>query len=310
MLIFTLLLLPLLSNAKIKLNITTAATLKEASVTYTGEDKKLVTDLETEVFNLTIDNVKYGIRVELGRYPENVFMKDPTKYDNLYEKFHWQPVTRRVRVEKAEIVDIIDEPVVLKVHEFINNTTEKIRTTVDIYDDVENTAYSTWSKYGFPIDDLEYEVNIYFKSVRKSLAYTNTWRNGTYRNNYIKFGATKPGYVVVKPGDSLKTTLKAFKSIMLVEISYVTDMIGRFIADFEELEGIHYHFFAPSVLNIMKAGGIYKVVKTKELMEIRFFTDPQLSLSRKRDNGTVLIVAPPSPFKVRKNKKLDNVPNN
>ncbi|XP_011556135.3 uncharacterized protein LOC105387148 [Plutella xylostella] len=277
--IFFVLLIPVFCNAKIRIHIHAASSLEYSSVRSSGIDLKTVTDREIALFNLTKDNLIRGIRIELGRYPEDVFLTDPTPYENLFEKFKWPPVRRKLTIEAVKIIDIINEPVQVTVQEFINNTTKPIKRNIGIYKTVESTVFSTWSKTGFPVDNITYGIKVSYRNSNKTFEYENLWRSTLVRNQMVRFGASKPGYVKVEPGQKLRTTLNGFKTIVLVEVTYKASVIGNVIGDFEELEGIHYHFFAPTVRNIMKAADIYNELITTEEVEVRCFTDPRVEVS-------------------------------
>lgn len=286
--------MPLLCNAKIKINITVASNFEDTIVQFSGHDYKLITDKEITLFNLTDDNIKRGIRIELGEAPADVFLKDPTPYDNLFEMYKWPEVKRNLHIFEARVVDIFNENVEVEACDDINSTPTPINATVGILKNVENTVSSTWSSKGLPDDDIYYEVNINF--LRKAFKYENKWRNGSSRYVVEPFGVIKEGYVKVNPGQTVTTKLMAVKTVLLIEVDYSAKIIGSFIANYAHTYG-KYHFYAPSVFDIMKAAKLNNELTTTETLEIRCYTDPHLEVLDKLTGEAVHVIAPQKLFR-------------
>ncbi|XP_013184678.1 uncharacterized protein LOC106130390 [Amyelois transitella] len=272
----------------IKINITTASSKEYVLVNYTGYDNKLITDREVQLFNITKDNLNRGFRIELGKAPDNFFLKDPTAYGDLYQKYNWSEVQRHMVIKQATVLDVIHEQVVVKTVEVFNNDTDKIKLKKSMNEDVELTIFSFWSKDGFPTDDISYDVCIDLTIKKPSkwdeYCFKNKWRNSTFESIKDTLGVDiRKGWVDVEPGQTIVSKLIANKTIIFVEFQYSAILIGRVIADYERLYG-KYHFYAPSVSDIMRAGSIPNEIITTERIEIRGYTDPKLVMYDK-DTG-------------------------
>ncbi|XP_068624338.1 spherulin-2A-like [Battus philenor] len=287
-------------DADIQVVVKTESEKDRVLVTFNGVDKKTVTDMEVKLFNITDYNLSRGVRIELGKASDDIFLYDPTKYGNLYKKYNWSPVTRKLEIRKTEIVDVINEDVVLKSHEYVNNTTNTIKTKASIYQTVENVINSFWSKEGLPEDNIIFKIDYNFTGGNKS--YRNLWRKDNFRSASIAFGTVKKGYINIKPGQRITIRLSGKKTILLIKIYYVASLIGNVVLNYAHVYG-KYHFWAPQIKDIMKAAGIINEVMTTELIEVRCHTDPVLYIFDSSSGEPVNVITPLPPFRFRPKSK-------
>ncbi|KAM3968954.1 U-megalopygitoxin(8)-Mc8 [Aphomia sociella] len=260
-------------EAKIKINIKIASNKNYIEIKSSGYDNKLVTDLEVSLFNITKENLSRGFRIELGKVPDDIFLKDPTPYYNLHKQFHWLEVKRHVFVKNINILDVVNEKVAINSHVHINNSTDIIKSKKEMVNDVESTIITTWVEEGLPKDQLFYDLNINFGI--KQYEFENKWKDNIFKSITTPFGVTKKGYIDVKPGKTVLKQLMGNKTLIIIEVVYSAKLTGNVIANYAQLYG-KYHFWAPSIENIMTAAGISNEIVTKERIEIRCYTDPKL----------------------------------
>ncbi|CAB3256078.1 unnamed protein product [Arctia plantaginis] len=213
------------------------------------------------------------MKVELGKEPKDIFLHDPTFYGHLFRKFKWEPVQRSITVHKTKIVDIIKEDLIIKKHEFINNSTSVVKSNRCIYEMVENTAQSLWSEGGIAEDEIFYHVD--FNFTYGHFKYKNKWRSNKTHGARMSFGLTKKrNSIFIKPNETVVTDLIATKMIMIIEVEYKTELIGSAVANYAKLYGT-YHFWAPSIRSIMKAANMKNELLTTEEIEVRCFVNPR-----------------------------------
>lgn len=282
--------LPVLCTAKIIININVASKYDRASVNFHGQDNKVVTETDVKTFNLTKDNLNIGMRVELGKVPQDIFLKDPTPYENLFEYFEWPEIKRNLRITKAKILEILNEKVILATYEHKNNSTDPIESRINFVDNTELTSYSTWSHSGLPVDEISYEINL--KANHKKFKYENKWRSEKVNSFNMPFGVDLLELIKIKSGQTVTSELTAVKTIFLVQVDYEAKILGSFIADYDPLYG-KYHFYAPTAAKIMKAAKLKNYIKTTELIEIRCYLEPKLRVFDKT-GGAVEIISPVS----------------
>lgn len=279
--VIAIIVIPILCSAKIKIDIKTESNYEDIKINVSGYDNKLVTDNEIALFNITKDNLLRGVRIELGRYPEDVFLKDPTPYKNLFKRYKWDEVRRHLKITKTKVLQVVNENAVLDVHEYINWASSPINYTASVFQTVENTIFSFWSNHGLPEDDFFYDIGVDFHS--NIFNYENKWRNNSVRTVNSAFGIKKEGFTEIMPGETILSKLTGLKTIILIEVEYTAKLIGNIIADYEALYG-KYHFYSPTIAKIMKAAELLNEVKTTEWIEIRCYTEPTLRIFYK-DTG-------------------------
>lgn len=272
-------------SAKININIKTSNDLNKTEVKYTGKDIKLVSDEEVILFNITNQNLNRGIRIEMGKVPDDIYLKDPTPFQDLFKEYEWPQVSRVLIIKCAKIEEFIQNNVVIKTHEHINNTTVSIQSKTDMMEVIENTVSSLWSTNGLPKDIIHYGVNIDFGYGIWS--FDDKWRDESLKFVQLPFGATK-GIVHLQSGQTIVSKLSGNKVVMLIEIEYIATLVGNIIADYDRLYG-KYHFYSPALGNIMRAANLKNEIITKEFLEVRFYTNPKIEVYDK-DTGEELNV--------------------
>lgn len=271
MFLVLLLMLPLI-GAEIQLDVSIDSNKNDIVIKYSGSDRKIVTNTELTLFNITTENLNKGMKVEMGKAPNDIFLHDPTNYGNIFQKFKWQPVQRSIKVHKTKIADILKEDVVLKKHEFINYSSSVVKSKRNIYEVVENTAQSMWSEGGIAEDEIFYNVDLNF--TYGHFKYKNKWRSNKLHSTRMSFGVTKKGNIFTRPNATVVTDLLATKMIIIIEVVYKAELIGSAVANYARLYG-KYHFWAPSIQSIMKAANMKNEFLTTEEIEVRCFVNPR-----------------------------------
>ncbi|CAG9572649.1 unnamed protein product [Danaus chrysippus] len=233
-------------------------------------------------------NLKQGVRIELGRIPDDVFLNESPKYGDLYETYNWTRIRRNLCVKKAEIMDVISKNVIVNKIDHINNTTKKSKIRINEYFPVENIISSAWSKDGLPDDDIYYNMNI--DLILKKVTLENKWSNTKLKTVEIQFGLKNPGYVEIEPGETITTKLTARKTTALYKITYKAQLTGSIIANFAHEYG-KYHFYAPKISDIMKANRLNNEIITTEVIEIKCYTDPRMDVFDKKTGKRMIIKA-------------------
>ncbi|CAG4980491.1 unnamed protein product [Colias eurytheme] len=213
-------------DSGIQITINVAPNKDKTNVTYSGVDKKLISDKDIPIFNITKENLKRGFRVEFGQTPDDVFLKDPTEYHNLFHKYNWTQVSRDIRVKNVEIYDTIIEDVELKTHNHINNTTDTIKSKISLFETVENTIVTKWSETGYP-GEFSYNVNANFDGIRFKIKHS--WRKNEMKFVSVNFGASKQGFIYMRPNQITSTVLTAKRIIMIVKIDFITSLSGAVV---------------------------------------------------------------------------------
>ncbi|XP_050684700.1 uncharacterized protein LOC126979435 [Leptidea sinapis] len=287
------------NESKININIKIASCKENLNISYSGADEELLSENDRALFNITHEKLKQGIRKELGRYPVDVFVRDPTPYNNLYEKYNWKQVTRNVRVKNVIVYDIINENVEVKRINHINNTSRTINADVSVFVKNEVIVSTEWSQKGYSGVFL---FNLCINSDLQKHKMNTKWKKNETISTSLKFGASKNGYVIIKPSETVIKLLMAKNTIILLKIDYATSLTGSVIANYEPVYG-KYHFWAMSVAKIMKINKIKNEIVTSELIEIKCLTDPNIQVLDKVTKNKIRIITPL--MRVNKRKKYN-----
>lgn len=287
-------------NAKINVNIKVSSNRAVSGVNFTGDHKKLITDKEIRLYNVSEDNLKYGVKVELGKAPDDIFLKDPTRYGDLYRKYKWNEVRRSLQIQSAEIDDIINENTVVTTIDHINNTTSKLKKNIRIYKNVHLNVKSLWSDKGMFVDDIPYRVNVSIDL--QKFVFENKWRKDNYKTEKMTFGVNSFGIVNIEPGKAVTMKLLGKRTIIIAKLTYVARLTGQIITNYARLYG-KYHFYAPSISNIMKAAKLKNEILTTEYVEIVCYTDPYVEVRDKSTGKKIPIKYPNKAFRYKKTIK-------
>ncbi|XP_050358155.1 uncharacterized protein LOC126778539 [Nymphalis io] len=266
-------------HARININIKVASSKGGTAVSFNGTDMKLVSEKEVKIYNITDYNLNKGLRIELGKAPDNIFLKDPTTYGNLYSNYKWKEIHRKLYIKSAKIIDIVNEKVELKSRNYINNTTRKAKIKVNLHEPVETIISSFWDKDGFH-DDIYY--NIIVDHYKTKLNFTNKWMDNNFKSKKSIFGMSNVGFINIAPGNTVTTKLTAKRTVILLKVKYTSSLIGNLVINYARVYG-KYHFYAPNISNIMKAAKLNNEIIITEAIEIKSYTDPVLDVI---DNST------------------------
>lgn len=298
-----LLTIPVIIEARLKINITVGSFRNNVKIQTFGSDMKVVTDKDIKMFNITDYNLNRGFHVELGKAPDNLFLKDPTYYDDLFQFYEWEPVKRKLFVKKIKILEPVFEDVELKRQSFINNSSTTVRSNVSIFQNVETVVRSSWEKKGILDEDIYYNITVYLHN--NYFGYIKKWRDSKIMSKNLPIGIAEEGFIETKPGQIVTTKLSAHKTVVLIEITYAAVLTGSIIGDYQNLYG-KYHFYAPAVIDIMRAANLTNEFLTKELLEIRCYTSPKLDLVDGRGRK-VYVKRFPMPVPQRKSPEVVSV---
>ncbi|XP_041985727.1 uncharacterized protein LOC121737998 [Aricia agestis] len=288
--------------AKLELCITlTSSRSSSKGITYSGQNEKLITNQEIKLFNISEDNLKAGFRKELGKRPDDVFLKDPTYYGKLFERYKWRQTYRIIKIDRTEVIGIVNKEYTIKVTDIINNTTETISAEYSSFEMVENDVSSSWYAAGIPNDIVSYNLTI--KYGLQNVTFTKHWRDNKPKYNTTMFGIKTNGFVKVPPGKVVTKTLSGMRTTMVVKVHYKAYLNGLVVGNYGHTYG-KYHFYSPSIDNIMKAANISNEIITTEVIQLNWYTDPSLTAVDKITKEPAVIDIPNKLFGAIKRNKI------
>lgn len=271
-------------EGKIEINISTSNYLNRTMITYKGSDIKHVTDKEILLFNITKDNLSRGVKKEFGKYPDEIYLKDPTYYGDVFKKHKWPEVRRTLSVKNITIVEFIKKGVVLNRIDHINNSTDIIRSKIEFSEPVTNTITAIWNKRGLPEDDIKFEVNIDFGYAK--VKHEANWRDPGVAAFDLYTRKTE-AFVDIPSGQSIVAKLLTEKIILLIEVEMHAHLKGNILVNYARKYGSQYQW-SPKIENIMKAAKLYNGLTTTLLIEVRYYTNGRIEVIDKNSGADIV----------------------
>ncbi|XP_063622978.1 spherulin-2A-like [Cydia splendana] len=255
-------LLPALAFGRIIVNIKAAAK-NESSVTIAGTDRNIISDIEMISFDITTSNLKAAVRAYSGGSPNDVFVKRPTPWGNLYERFNWTEVTRVTNVKRAKIINIATEVVTLSKYNCINqsNSTEIV---CDVKADVNNYVSNNFTGKRMSIN-AEYNIDLVCLNRKLML------RLGV--NNFTEdaMNLQIKEKISLEPTQSAVYVLNATKVNIDVLVDYESSVFGDVAANFYPRYKGH-HFWVYNVRELIKTiGSMSAVQNNTDIITMEYF---------------------------------------
>ncbi|XP_061717267.1 spherulin-2A-like [Cydia pomonella] len=238
-------LLPALAFGRITVHIKAAAK-NESSVTFTGTDRNIISDIEMRSFNITTSNLKDAVRAYSGGSPSDVFVKSPTPWGNLYERFNWKEVTRITNVKRAKITYIATEAVILSKYNCTNQS-NRSEIVCDVKADVVNYVKNNFIGKEMSINS---EYNIDLVCLHRKLVLRLGVNNFTEDPMNLQINDK----ITLEPPQSAVYVLNATKVNIDVIVDYESSIIGDVATNFNPRYKGH-HFWVYNIRELIGSVG-------------------------------------------------------
>ncbi|XP_004923162.1 uncharacterized protein LOC101742872 [Bombyx mori] len=269
--ILTIILLPII-EAKIAIEIIMSKS--DNQIQISGCNSDVISDTETLTFNLTDANLKNAVEKLFGRKPDDVFLKSPTPWGDLYETYSWEEVERHFRPQRA-IKNIIKNKMVVLSQQFYNNQGNSTVFSVKIEDKIENYVASKWTKA------QELTVNDYITYDIKLDDFPRILFIANYNQNAKKYEVVKIDAninVHLEPNQHIKAELAANITTIEVIIDYEAHLTGLTAVNYVRKYDNH-HFWGLDINTVMAASRLKPTVKVMEEITIEYYSDAKIIIT-------------------------------
>ncbi|XP_045532737.1 uncharacterized protein LOC123720242 [Pieris brassicae] len=99
---------------------------EEINVTVSGENVDIISDMERRIFKLTEERLKDAVSVQFGQPPDDVFLKSPTPWGDLYTEYGWKEVTITAKPISSVVVSKEFRNQTVVKQKYINNTSRNV----------------------------------------------------------------------------------------------------------------------------------------------------------------------------------------
>lgn len=265
----------------IDIHIVAGPTEGESRVEAKGSVQHVIEPEDWETFRLSPTMLANGLERVLGKKPDDLFVRSPTPWDDLYVRHGWPQVKVIMNVLDAEILRVTSEPIILKTEMFENNSKTVAATfNVSTTDTVSNTVSSNWNTGGSIKvgQKFKYSMDILGTGTEAetSFEYTQTWGIGSSKSKQVTVGSTQGVSVLIPPGGKKKVELQVSRGVMEVRIRYKAHLTGDVTANYGDRWKGH-HFYATGIEGVM--GDVPNESISAETINIGYFSNANVILS-------------------------------
>lgn len=278
---FKLLLLALLIKivAAIRLEVNIDSNQK-VEVSHDGNETSIVTDEDIHSFNIGDDNLKKAVEQYSGQRPDNVFVRGPTPWGDLYTVYKWEPVKRVLSVKSANVTHIKTGPVILKTEDTENPSKYTIKIDTSLSHTVDNTLEASWSndnELGVS-QDIEYEISVgYHHGGKPGCSFTTTFGKREKQTRNETIGTASKVGVELQPGEAVTTILTATAVYLEIEVVHSASLIGM-VALNHNKSSTSENFDKVPIQTINNFGGIKKEITKTQTIRINFYVEAKLKV--------------------------------
>lgn len=296
--IAVLLVLPALICAKIEVEITASDDQSQRQVVISGSNVDLISDQERETFKLSDENLKSALKSYFGEKPDDVYLRSPTPWGDLYLTNEWKQVTRTLKPLKAQILTVKYQPSLVTSKVFNYTSSKPGHFKALIRQDVENTVASTWERSGelSANSNIEYGIDIKAMAVsgKATFSYNSRWGEDVLKSQKVTVGSEAAVDVTLNPNQTVTAELYATRGSMKVQIDYEATLSGSVAVNYGNLYKDH-HFWSVDINKVMAAGGWNRSILSSEVIDLGFYADSKAVL-RDSDTNEVLYTMPLTVF--------------
>ncbi|KAJ8705998.1 hypothetical protein PYW07_010775 [Mythimna separata] len=254
-------------------------------IKYSGDETDLVTDKDREAFDIEDHKLKDAVGSLLGRRPNDVYVKSPTPWGDLYKTYKWEEVKKVLSIKSAKLKKMTKNPIILMTQDFENSSNWTITVNAGISHEVQNTIKSSWSKDNSIAVSHAFEYGINLGVVEAgettTFSFNQSWGVNETKSKTEVIGETSGMSVELKPGEAVTVVLSANAGYLEVEIEHMAKLIGTVAVNYIPTYKGH-HFKNVAIDQVMSSGGIKNEVITKELIQFGYHVDAKLSVYDKK----------------------------
>jgi hypothetical protein len=253
---------------------------QSSRVTASGTLMHLVTDRERATFGIGDAALKNAIGSFMGRNPDDLYVRGPTPWGDLYTTYGLEETKAILTVKSAQILDITSQPTVLNRVEFINDGNQfPVIYNVGATQEVAHTVETNWSStHGVDFNQtISYEVGFLGTGGggQTSLSYSYQWGQGGSESYSYTTGTSQGATVEVPPQGAVEAVLSASRGTMRVRIRYNVSLQGMVAANYYPRHQDH-HFWFWNLADVMAYAGISNSREYVEDIEIGYFANARV----------------------------------
>lgn len=264
-----------------RINIQLRNNVENSFVNGSGILENVITDSEQRVFRLEERDIRQAIRAIGGRDPNDVFVRSPTPWGDLYRTYNWRQVHRMTQVKNAQVISFETVPEIVSVTELVNNSSVVGTFFTEMSTEVQNTTSFGWDvQHGISIgQSVSYGIGML--GAETSFEYSHGWGNNGEVTESVTLSTGSSVSAELAPGQSVVATLIANRGRARVLVEYISFLNGNVAANYNPIHNGH-HFWRYPVGNIMDALNNHNSRITTETIDIGMYSSARVELRDKK----------------------------
>ncbi|XP_008544326.1 uncharacterized protein LOC103569029 [Microplitis demolitor] len=259
---------------------------KESSiVTAEGEETRIISNEDIKTFGLTEDELKAAVSSYMGQEPDDVYLRSPTPWGDLYKVYDKPEVKTTLKVFSSELSEVDSKLTVVETVEYVNDNSHDCSFCQTVEKKVTNTVSSKWSENTEV--DLGLKINYKVGPVggEASIDYKNSWGTDKFKEDVVEIKSTMSASITIGPYEVAYLHLTSSKGVLKAEIVHEASLNGVVVVNYSEPYKGHHFYFLP-IANVMKQAGISNSVKVTETIEAGFHGNSSIIVSDKPELNT------------------------
>ncbi|WP_143275416.1 hypothetical protein [Bradyrhizobium canariense] len=232
----------------IRIDVALGDTVESSSATGTGSSSSIITDAERRTFSVDNDRLKDSLAVFMGKKPNDVFVRSPTPWNDLYETYNWPQTERNTIVRSVQVLEVRIESETIR-QRIINSGSRPAPFPISFSRTVTNTVTSKWSNSQSISFGLKAEIKfgkVFQVGIGASIEWRNTWGSEETVTESVTVATGAGVSMILDPGECavIDATFKSTEGIVRVE--YESSLSGNVAMNYHPRYRGHHFFTSPT----------------------------------------------------------------
>ncbi|MEN3258172.1 hypothetical protein AAH678_05025 [Sodalis endosymbiont of Spalangia cameroni] len=272
-----------------KINIQPRESIEDSIVNGSGVLSEVITSDEQRLFKLEEPDIIRAITALNGRKPNDVFVRSPTPWGDLYSSYRWRQVHKNTEIFSAKFLQFSSAPEIVSETELVNNSKVAGEFNVNLLTEVLNTVSSGWKvedgisvgqKVTYGVDWLKGET---------SFEYTHGWGENGEVSESVTLTTGAGVTVLLAPGQAVVAQMIASRGRARVEVEYLSHLDGLVAMNYEPPYKEH-HFWGRDVASILRQNSTPNACRSTEVIEIAMYSKARVELRDKANKDLLKTV--------------------
>ncbi|EPV3677730.1 MULTISPECIES: follicular epithelium yolk protein subunit [Enterobacterales] len=235
-----------------RINIQLRENIESSIVNGSGVLSGVLTNTEQQTFGLDERHIRWAVCSISGREPNDVFVRSPTPWGDLYQRYNWRQVHRMTEIRSARFLEFETVPEIVAETELVNNSSVSGVFTANMNTTVTNTMSSGWHvDHGITVgQSIRYGVTKV--GGETSFEYTHGWGENGEVSESVSLSTGSGVTVQLEPGQAVVALMIASRGQARVQVEYVSYLNGLVATNYNPRHNGH-HFLGYGVESVLRA---------------------------------------------------------